>query len=156
MKRIIIVLSILVMSFISVLSPHANAQVQSKSEQQIFNEVKYYLPQNIPGFSLLETPEKPIKAKIIEISQVLSSDCKIALAYANPKNNDLSVLYGTQVLVLSFEKYQFYDDQIIKIPSKHKVIPIGRYKYTTVKGIQRTVPAVIITTLPPKNKNNNE
>lgn len=156
MKRIIIVLSILLMSFISVLSPHANAQVQSKSEHEIFNEVKYYLQEDIPGFSLLETLEKPIKAKRIKISQVLSRDCKIALAFANPKSSDFFALDGTQVLVLSFAKYQFYDDQIIKIPSKHKVIPIGRYNFTTVKGAQRTVPAVIITTLPPKNKSNNE
>lgn len=144
MKRILTFIVAIMISLVSFSPQQACAQYKNPSNAEIFNKVEEHISSVLPGFTSLNNPAEPIKAKRIRIFQVLTKDCAAALAFANPKDTDYDSLDGFLVLLLDFTGQQFYDDQIIKLPPKNMLFQVGRYQYTTVENKMKTVPAVII------------
>lgn len=144
MKRTLTFIVALMISLVFFSTQQAFAQSKNPSNLEIFNKVQENISSTLPGFTLLKNPAEPLKAKRIKIFQVLTKDCAAALAFANPKDTDYYSLDGFLILLLDFTGEQFYDDQIIRVPSKNKLFQVGRYQYTTVENNIKTVPAVII------------
>lgn len=144
MKRTLTFIVALMISLVFFSTQQAFAQSKNPSNLEIFNKVQENISSTLPGFTLLKNPAEPLKAKRIKIFQVLTKDCAAALAFANPKDTDYYSLDGFLILLLDFTGEQFYDDQIIRVPSKNKLFQVGRYQYTTVENKIKTVPAVII------------
>lgn len=144
MKRTLTFIVALMISLVFFSTQQAFAQSKNPSNLEIFNKVQENISSTLPGFTLLKNPAEPLKAKRIKIFQVLTKDCAAALAFANPKDTDYYSLDGFLILLLDFTGEQFYDDQIIRVPSKNKLFQVGRYQYTTIENKIKTVPAVII------------
>ncbi len=87
----------------------------------------------IAGLEMFEEPGDTMEYRQFEVLQVAESGC--ALAYAD-------VL--TIVLIVPDEGQQLYDGQKIVLKSDQCAQRVGTYKYTTQKGIDKTVPAVSI------------
>ena len=76
-----------------------------------------------------------IEARSFEVMQVLED--YVALVH---KDNDLFTVY----LLIGKEGTTFYDGQVIKVPQGSVVRMNGTYKYQTRKGLDKTVPRVMI------------
>lgn len=57
------------------------------------------------------------------------------------RSKDFST-YGTIYLLVNDSGRYYYDDEIINISGKQKVMHIGIYKYDTKSGIEKTVPII--------------
>lgn len=89
----------------------------------------------ITGLEMSEEPGDYMEYRQFEVLQVAESGC--ALAYADDS-------FLTIVLIMPDEGQQFYDGQKIVLKSDQYAQRVGTYKYTTQKGIDKTVPAVSI------------
>lgn len=98
---------------------------------------------NRQGQRLFDTPGQKIEAKTLKVIQVIGDG---ALAIINDLNyNDLSTAtFGTVLYLKNKAGESYYDDQIIKIPSRKVLRQIGTFTYITQKEEQKTVPIVEI------------
>ena len=77
-----------------------------------------------------------VAAADIRIFQVITD----GIALATAQNN----VYEDTILLLDDTGKLFYDNEIIKMPTKKCAKQVGVYSYKTMQGIQKTIPAVII------------
>lgn len=100
----------------------------------------------IIGLEMFEDPGDYMEYSQFEVFQVVTSGC--ALAHADGS-------FGTTVFIIPDEKQQFYDDQKIVLKDDQCAQRVGTYKYSTKRGIEKTVPAIRIidgVELPKSNK----
>lgn len=95
---------------------------------------------------MFEDPGDYMEYSQFEVFQVVESGCALANADG---------LFGTTVFIIPDEKQRFYDDQKINLKNDQCAQRVGTYKYSTKRGIEKTVPAVRIIDgieLPKSNK----
>lgn len=100
----------------------------------------------IIGLEMFEDPGDYMEYSQFEVFQVVESGCALANADG---------LFGTTVFIIPDEKQRFYDDQKINLKNDQCAQRVGTYKYSTKRGIEKTVPAVRIIDgieLPKSNK----
>lgn len=100
----------------------------------------------LPGLTLFKdsAQEKVIEAKQIEIFQVIEPNKALAHATNNP-----NITYDPDeilVLIIGDEKATYYDDEKISITNGQYLKQIGMFQYEANSGMQKTVPAVSIST----------
>lgn len=88
---------------------------------------------------LFDEPGQEIIADRFEVIQVLPNGNALAL-----RKNSVYDFSGMAVLFLAEEDLSYYDDQVINVPDKKRVLQIGTYRYETHAGIEKTVPVVRI------------
>lgn len=89
----------------------------------------------IIGLEMFEEPGEYMEYTNFEVFQVLDSGC--ALANADD-------IFDVTVFIIPDDKQQFYDNQKIVLKNDQCAQRVGTYRYTTKKGIEKTVPAVKI------------
>lgn len=89
----------------------------------------------IIGLEMFEEPGEDMEYTQFEVFQVLDSGC--ALANADDT-------FDTTVFIIPDDKQQFYDNQKIVLKNDQCAQRVGTYRYSTKKGIEKTVPAVKI------------
>lgn len=99
-------------------------------------QIMYENPYNLYGLRMLSEEGDCITSKNIRIFQVITD----GIALATTSNN----VYEDTILLLDDTGKLFYDNEIIKMPTKKCAKQVGVYSYETMQGIQKTVPAVII------------
>ena len=99
-------------------------------------QIMYENPYNLYGLRMLLEEGDCITSKNIRIFQVITD----GIALATTSNN----VYEDTILLLDDTGKLFYDNEIIKMPTKKCAKQVGVYSYETMQGIQKTVPAVII------------
>ena len=102
-----------------------------KNQQTIYDN-----PYNLYGLRMLPEEGGCIISKNIRIFQVITD----GIALATTPNN----VYEDTILLLDDTGKLFYDNEIIKMPTKKCAKQVGVYSYKTMQGIQKTIPAVII------------
>lgn len=97
---------------------------------------------NVTGLKLFDAPGRRIEAKTLKIFQIIGDG---ALAMVNDIGQEISSsTFGTVLYLKNKPGESYYDDQIIKIPSRKVLRQIGTYTYITKKEIEKTVPIVEI------------
>lgn len=92
------------------------------------------------NISLFATPGETMNFKSFEIMQVLPNGS--ALANSSEKVKTQYTYYGSPIVLFpAQEGTEYYDDQIIEVPAKKVVRPVGIYKYKTAMG-DKTVPII--------------
>lgn len=92
------------------------------------------------NISLFATPGETMNLKSFEIMQVLPNGS--ALANSSEKAKTQYTYYGSPIVLFpAQEGTEYYDDQIIEVPAKKVVRPVGTYKYKSAVG-DKTVPIV--------------
>lgn len=89
----------------------------------------------IIGLEMFEEPGEDMEYTQFEVFQVLDSGC--ALANADDT-------FDVTVFIIPGDKQQFYDNQKIVLKNNQCAQRVGTYRYSTKKGIEKTVPAVKI------------
>lgn len=89
----------------------------------------------IIGLEMFEEPGEDMEYTQFEVFQVLDSGC--ALANADDT-------FDVTVFIIPDDKQQFYDNQKIVLKNDQCAQRVGTYRYSTKKGIEKTVPAVKI------------
>ncbi len=89
----------------------------------------------IIGLEMFEEPGEDMEYTQFEVFQVLDSGC--ALANADDT-------FDATVFIIPDDKQQFYDNQKIVLKNDQCAQRVGTYRYSTKKGIEKTVPAVKI------------
>lgn len=100
----------------------------------------------IIGLEIFEEPGDYMEYSQFEVFQVVESGC--ALAHADDS-------FGAIVFLIPDEKQQYYDTQKILLKNNQCALRVGTYRYSTKKGIEKTVPAIEIidgVELPESNK----
>lgn len=86
------------------------------------------------GLEMFDEPGEYMEYSRLEIFQVLSSGGALARSGV-----------WDVVFVIPDGKQQFYDNQEIALKGKQRAQRVGTYRYTAENGLEKTVPAVIIT-----------
>lgn len=89
----------------------------------------------IIGLEMFEEPGEDMEYTQFEVFQVLDSGC--ALTNADDT-------FDVTVFIIPDDKQQFYDNQKIVLKNDQCAQRVGTYRYSTKKGIEKTVPAVKI------------
>lgn len=89
----------------------------------------------IIGLEMFEEPGEDMEYTQFEVFQVLDSGC--ALANADDT-------FDVTVFIIPDDKQQLYDNQKIVLKNDQCAQRVGTYRYSTKKGIEKTVPAVKI------------
>ena len=89
----------------------------------------------IIGLEMFEEPGEDMEYTQFEVFQVLDSGC--ALANADDT-------FDVTVFIIPDDRQQFYDNQKIVLKNDQCAQRVGTYRYSTKKGIEKTVPAVKI------------
>lgn len=89
----------------------------------------------IIGLEMFEEPGEDMEYTQFEVFQVLDSGC--ALTNADDT-------FDVTVFIMPDDKQQFYDNQKIVLKNDQCAQRVGTYRYSTKKGIEKTVPAVKI------------
>lgn len=89
----------------------------------------------IIGLEMFEELGEDMEYTQFEVFQVLDSGC--ALANADDT-------FDVTVFIIPDDKQQFYDNQKIVLKNDQCAQRVGTYRYSTKKGIEKTVPAVKI------------
>lgn len=91
---------------------------------------------------LFAAPGQKIKGKTLKVFQVTGTG---ALAMINDLDQDISSsTFGTVLYLKNRPGESYYDNQVIKIPSKKVLRQIGTFTYMTTKDMKKTVPIVEI------------
>lgn len=91
------------------------------------------------GLVLFEQDEGVIDGSIVKIIQTL--DSQHALAYVG---NDEYLYNDLLVLLIGNDTSVFYDDMVINLYDRERIVRVGTYKYETVEKRIKTIPAVSI------------
>ncbi len=87
------------------------------------------------GATYFDKPAEEINVDSFEVMQVIQDNAALV------RSKDFST-YGTIYLLVNDSGRYYYDDEIINISGKQKVMHIGIYKYDTKSGIEKTVPII--------------
>ena len=88
---------------------------------------------------LFDEPGQEIVADRFQVIQVLPNGN--ALAQRKTSSYDFGRM---TVLFLAEENVPYYDEQVINVPDKKRVLQIGTFRYETHAGLEKTVPVVKI------------
>lgn len=89
---------------------------------------------------LFEQPQETIEAESLIVRQVLQDGSALATA----EDFDRYSIWGMTVMIKAKKGTAYYDEQTISIPSGKCLKQIGTYRYTTSRGMEKTVPVVEI------------
>lgn len=92
---------------------------------------------------MFDEPNQAIKAKTLEVMQVLPNGCALATvgysSYDDVEDNN----YGMVVMFLAKQGVSYFDDQKISVPFGKCLRQVGTYTYESKMGM-KTVPVVEI------------
>jgi len=91
------------------------------------------------GVNMLAAPVDFTTSKKFKIMQVISEG---ALATCATYEYGFEMFNDPIVYIIADSENQFYDDQIIKVPSGKKAVQIGTYQYSNRLNVQKTVPVI--------------
>lgn len=94
----------------------------------------WYKNSKTTGLEMFDEPKEYMEYSRLEIFQVLSTGGALA------RSGVWDVVY-----VVSDGKQQFYDNQTIALKGKQRAQRVGTFRYIAEGGLEKTVPAVIIT-----------
>ena len=93
------------------------------------------------GMSFFETPGDIVEPSSVKVFQALGDGA----ALAHCKGKEEYDWYGDPIVLLYNEdENPYYDEQIINAPNGKCFRQIGIYRYPTKRGVNKTVPIVMI------------
>lgn len=89
------------------------------------------------GATYFDEPVEEIDVNSFEVMQVIQDNAALV------RSKDTQT-YGTIYLLVNNSGRYYYDDEVITVSGRQKVMYIGIYKYDTKSGIEKTVPIIEI------------
>ena len=97
-------------------------------------------PRDDNSITMFAAPGEIMKLRSFEIMQVLPNGS--ALAHSSEEAKTRYTYYGDPLVLFTAEEgTAYYDDQIIEVPARKVVRPVGTYRYNSALG-EKIVPIV--------------
>ncbi len=95
------------------------------------------------SFKMFDQPGEVREERAFKVFQVLAEDAALV---SGQKKDDVALNWylGPVCLLTNKEGQLYYDDQEIKAPAGKVFRQVGIYRYETNKGMQKTVPIIML------------
>jgi hypothetical protein len=96
------------------------------------------------SYTPIEQPWEEAAYKSYKVIQVLEDHSALVEAKELDVDDDMDLYLGPTFLLINDGEKYYYDDEVVKVPKGKKAMQVGRYRYTTKGGSDKTVSVIKI------------